>query len=162
MGDTFNMSIGQGFVTSTPLQVAVMMSGLATRGLLRHPFVVDSIQDFSGKVVYRADSSVWRTISLKDTTWNNIHRSLESVVTWGTGQASRIDHLDVNGKTGTAQNPHGEDHAWFSGYAGYKNQPPSVAVCVFVENGGHGGAIAAPIVRRILETILPKKESLPS
>jgi cell division protein FtsI/penicillin-binding protein 2 len=65
--------------------------------------------------------------------------------------------LDVRGKSGTAQNPHGESHAWFVAFAGYPNEKPSVAVCVFVENGGSGGAIAAPIVRKMLEIALPPK-----
>lgn len=160
-GDTFNMSIGQGFVTSTPLQICVLMSGLATRGLLYHPFVVNTIEDSTGKIVYKADASVWKTITLKDSTWDSIHRSLESVVAWGTGQATRIEYLDVRGKTGTAQNPHGEDHAWFAGYAGYKGEAPAIAVCVFVENGGHGGAVSAPIVKRILETALPNRNASP-
>jgi cell division protein FtsI/penicillin-binding protein 2 len=65
--------------------------------------------------------------------------------------------LDVYGKTGTAQNPHGQDHAWFAGYAGYKGEKPSVAICVFVENGGHGGVVAGPIVRHMLEVALPPR-----
>lgn len=154
-GDTYNMAIGQGFVTATPLQVAVLMMGLARHGSLQRPYVVQKIASEEGKSQSQADPRSWKTVTLKDSTWDIIQRSLRGVVLSGTGGASRIEHLDVYGKTGTAQNPHGDHHAWFAGYAGYKGQPSTVAVCVFIENGGHGGSVAAPIVRRMLETALP-------
>ncbi len=158
-GDTFNMSIGQGFVTATPLQVAVMMIGVATHGQIYRPYVIDSIVDMNGAIKAKATPAVWRSIQLKETTWSAIDRSLESVVTYGTGVATRIANLDVRGKTGTAQNPHGEDHAWFAGYAGPKGEKPSIAMCVFIENGGHGGSVAAPIMRRMLEAAFPPKDA---
>jgi len=159
-GDTYNMAIGQGFVTATPLQVAVMIMGVATHGQIYRPYALDSIVDVNGVVRLKTTPTLWRTIQLKDTTWEAIDRSLESVVTQGTGGLTRIAHLDVRGKTGTAQNPHGEDHAWFVGYAGYKGEKPSVAICVFIENGGHGGVVAAPIVRRMLEAALPVRQEI--
>jgi penicillin-binding protein 2 len=164
LGDTYNMAIGQGFVTATPLQICVLMTGIATRGVMYHPYVVRTIEDANKKAIFKSETSPWKTVTLKDSTWDSLNKSLENVVTHGTGQASRIENLEVHGKTGTAQNPHGEDHAWFAGYAGYKGEKPSVAVCVFVENGGHGGAVAAPIVRRMLEVALPPKTegSVPS
>ena len=156
-GDTYNMAIGQGFVTATPLQVAVMIMAVATHGQIYRPHAVESVVDMNGQVKFKSTPSLWRTIVLKDSTWEAIDHSLERVVTSGTGGASRIDHLDVHGKTGTAQNPHGEDHAWFVGYAGYKGEKPSIAICVFIENGGHGGTVAAPIVRKMLEVALPAR-----
>ncbi len=161
-GDTYNMAIGQGFVTATPLQVATMMIGVATQGVIRRPYALDYILDVNGQYKYKSKESIFRTIQLKQTTWDNLTRSLENVVTQGTGGATRIARLDVRGKTGTAQNPHGEDHAWFAGYAGYKGEKPLIAICVFVENGGHGGAVAAPIVRRMLETALPDRDAKPA
>lgn len=158
-GDTYNMSIGQGFVTATPLQVAVMMIGVATHGRIQRPFAIESVVDVNGMVRFRTQPMLWRTIDLKDTTWAAIDRSLESVVTQGTGGATRIANLNVRGKTGTAQNPHGDDHAWFAGYAGYIDEKPSVAICVFIENGGHGGSVAAPIVRKMLEVALPPRNA---
>lgn len=154
-GDTYNMAIGQGFVTATPLQVATMMMGLATKGQVYRPHVVDRILDSAGNVKYQYTAPLIRGVELKESTWEAINKSLENVVTRGTGGATRIMHLDVRGKTGTAQNPHGDDHAWFAGYAGYRGENPSVVVCVFVENGGHGGVVAGPIVKRMLEAALP-------
>ena len=65
----------------------------------------------------------------------------------GTGRASRVAGLESAGKTGTAQNPHGDDHAWFVSYAPADN--PEIAVAILVENSGHGGSIAAPIARSL-------------
>jgi penicillin-binding protein 2 len=159
-GDTYNMAIGQGFVTATPLQVTMMMMGIANRGDIYQLYAVDRIVDVAGNIRVKNNPELIRKIQLKENTWNMIDQSLENVVTQGTGGATRIAHLTVRGKTGTAQNPHGDDHAWFAGYAGYKNEPPSVAICVFVENGGHGGSVAAPIVKNMLEAALPPKQEV--
>ncbi len=154
-GDTYNMAIGQGYTVATPLQVAVMMTAIATHGQIFRTYALDSVIDMNGVLRYKHAPSLKRTIQLKESTWENVSRSLENVVQQGTGMATKISYLDVRGKTGTAQNPHGEDHAWFAGYAGYKGQAPKISICVFVENGGHGGVVSAPIVRRMLETALP-------
>jgi penicillin-binding protein 2 len=158
-GDTYNMAIGQGFTVATPLQVVTMMMAVATQGTIRRLYAVDKIVDVSGNVRSQSVPHVVRTIDLKQTTWDAIHQSLGDVVNQGTARVVRIPHLDVYGKTGTAQNPHGEDHAWFAGYAGYKGEKPSVAICVFVENGGHGGVVAGPIARHMLEVALPPRET---
>ena len=63
----------------------------------------------------------------------------------GTGRLSRVNGVTSAGKTGTSQNPHGEDHAWFIGYSPAVD--PEIAIAVVIENGGHGGAVAAPIAR---------------
>ncbi|MFN0117546.1 MAG: penicillin-binding protein 2 [Elusimicrobiota bacterium] len=156
-GDTLNTSIGQGFITATPLQVCVMMAVMANRGVVHRPYIVDRIIGPQGEILLKEEMSVIRTVQLKDNTWTLVNESLKNVVTQGTGVATKIDGLDIRGKTGTAQNPQGDDHAWFSVFAGYHGEKPSIALCVFVENGGHGGAVAAPIAKKILETALPPK-----
>jgi penicillin-binding protein 2 len=113
--------------------------------------------DSSEKMVYQSAKTVRREISLKESTWDVMDRAMRGVVVGGTGGATNIPYLDVRGKSGTAQNPHGETHAWFVAFAGYPGEKPSVAVCVFVENGGGGGGVAAPVVRKILEAALPAK-----
>jgi len=70
----------------------------------------------------------------------------------GTGGAARVAGIQVAGKTGTAQNPHGKDHAWFIGFAPYDN--PKIAICVLVENAGFGGTEAAPIAGLCFERFL--------
>jgi penicillin-binding protein 2 len=82
--------------------------------------------------------------------WSLLHRGLEEVVTNGTGRGCYFPKLKVAGKTGTAQNPHGNDHAWFVSYAPADN--PELAIAVIVENGGHGGTAAVPIVKKMYET----------
>jgi penicillin-binding protein 2 len=156
-GDTYNMSIGQGFVTSTPLQMAMMMAGVATRGRFPSPAVVQSVENTREETAYAPLPRSPRVVSFKESSWEILQKALRLVITQGTGGACNIPTIEVHGKTGTAQNPHGHDHAWFAAYAGVPGEAPSVAVCVFVENGGNGGTVAAPIARKILEILLPPK-----
>jgi penicillin-binding protein 2 len=81
--------------------------------------------------------------------------SLERVVSDGTGRRARIRGVQVAGKTGTAQNPHGEDHALFGAFA--PSKAPEIAVAVVIENIGHGGEFAAPVAREILEAYFNRK-----
>jgi penicillin-binding protein 2 len=89
--------------------------------------------------------------------WGLLHRALEEVVENGTGRGCYFSKLKVAGKTGTAQNPHGNDHAWFVSYAPADN--PELAIAVIVENGGHGGTAAVPIVRKMYETYFNLNQS---
>lgn len=154
-GDTYNMSIGQGYDTVTPLQIAVMSMGVANRGRIFEPFFVQKLVDASGKTVLQPPPKYVRTVALKSATWDLLNRSLRGVIEGGTGSGTRFDHLDVWGKTGTAQNPHGDSHSWFTGFAGPKGQPPQLAVSVFIENGGSGGAFAVPAARAVFEAAFP-------
>jgi len=157
-GDTLNMSIGQGYVTSTPLQVAVMMAGVVARGEIKKPYIINRVLDETGDVIFQAKPTLLKEVKLKEATWDKILFGTRLVITKGTGRVCHIPYLEVRGKTGTAQNPHGKDHAWFVASAGYPKEEPRYAVCVFVENGGNGGSVAAPIARRILETALPRRQ----
>jgi penicillin-binding protein 2 len=74
---------------------------------------------------------------------------MRQVVAKGTGWQGAVPGIEVAGKTGTAQNPHGDDHAWFIAFAPYED--PVIAMAVIVENGGGGGAIAAPIASKCME-----------
>jgi penicillin-binding protein 2 len=75
---------------------------------------------------------------------------MEITVSSGTGYSARVPGLIVAGKTGTAQNPHGDDDAWFIAYAGRPGEVPSIAIAVLVENGGHGAVAAAPVARKMI------------
>jgi penicillin-binding protein 2 len=154
-GDTYNMAIGQGYDTATPLQLAVLMEGIANRGRILEPYFVQKLVDVSGKTVMTASPRNARNVTLKESTWDLIDRSLEAVVESGTAAGGRVVNVDIRGKTGTAQNPHGEDHAWFAAYAGPRGEPPQLAICVFVENGGHGGVVSVPIAKKIIESAFP-------
>ena len=78
-----------------------------------------------------------------------VRDGMRMVCDGGTGWLGRVPGIETAGKTGSAQNPHGDTHAWFIGFAPYEN--PEIAIAVIAENAGGGGAIAAPIARRFME-----------
>lgn len=149
-GDTVNLSIGQGELLATPIQMAVMAAAIANRGTLWRPHYTDRIEYSGGQAEYKQQPEKVGTIPLKDQAWQDIQQSLQLVVSSGTGRQAAIPGLDVRGKTGTAQNPGGEDHSWFVAYAARPGEAPSIAVAVLVENGGHGASVAAPIAKNVI------------
>jgi len=149
-GDTLVLAIGQGALGVTPLQMACMISAVANRGVFRKPYLVDRIVDFNGVQVYKHKPELTGRINLSDKTWNLLHKALLETVENGTGMRSRLPGIEIAGKTGTAQNSQGKDHAWFISYAPAGS--PEIAVVVIVENGGFGGLNAVPIGRKIYET----------
>jgi penicillin-binding protein 2 len=149
-GDTVNIAIGQGPLWVTPLQMAALISGVATRGIFYQPYIVDRIASPQGEPVFTAEPRRKPGLQLESRTWDLLQQGLVEAVQNGTGRGGYFSQFKVAGKTGTAQNPHGNDHAWFVSYAPADN--PELAVAVIVENGGHGGTAAVPVVRRIYET----------
>ena len=146
VGDTVNMSIGQGFTNATPLQVAVMFSAIANNGYKVTPHLVQN-QSPLEKV----------NLNLKPTTISTIQRGLRAVVNAGTGAKINSPNTPpAAGKSGTAEAPPGESHTWFGAYAPYDN--PEVVVVAFAEHsGGGGGTIAAPLVRQVMEAYFKPK-----
>jgi penicillin-binding protein 2 len=156
LGDTFISAIGQGDVTATPIQMALMTATLANGGKIYKPSLVKINQAPSG------------TINLKPETIKMIKEALSGVVNAsnGTAQGARSSLAVIGGKTGTAQvvgkkkGLTGErfmDHAWFVAFAPVDN--PEIALSVFVEHGGGGGAVAAPIAKRAIEAYFKSQES---
>jgi penicillin-binding protein 2 len=133
-GDTANLSIGQGEVLVTPLQMARMIAVFANKGYLVTPYIVKTIgrRDISAK--QRKEIPV----HLKESTIDSINRGLREVVLGSAGTGNILSDLpvEVAGKTGTAQAPPAEPHAWFAGFFPFKN--PRFAICVFLERGGSG------------------------
>ncbi len=144
-GDTANLAIGQGYLQVTPLQALVMVGAVATGGDRFVPHVIDSVGGI--KVSERHGVRVRMTPAYLEA----VKKGLDAVVNTdtGTGRLSRVAGLRVAGKTGTAQSGQQEDHAWFVGYAPAAN--PKIAMVVMVENGGHGGVVAAGIAHEIWE-----------
>ena len=142
-GAMLNISIGQGEVLVTPIQMAAYTNILATRGISKKLHLV--IPKINDKV---------KPLSVSSKTWDIIHYSMKEVVNGkkGTGKLSNpnISGVLVSGKTGTAENPHGETHAWYIGFADYHNKD-MISVVVLVENGGGGGSVASPIARKIFK-----------
>ena len=92
-------------------------------------------------------------VSISDKYFDLVREGMYKVVNGeGTATHIRLPNIEIAGKTGTSQNPHGEDHALFIGFAPFDN--PKIAVAVFVENVGYGGTYAAPIARKIIKTYL--------
>lgn len=149
-GDTLNLSIGQGELTVTPLQMAIVAAALSNRGSVWRPRYIQKIVYTDGRPDAVKPSERLGLVSARPEAWDLVQRAMSVVVSSGTGQSARVPGVDVAGKTGTAQNPHGEDHAWFIAYAARPGEPPSIAMAVLVENGGHGSAAAAPVARRMI------------
>ena len=156
-GDTLNMAIGQGTVLFSPMQAAQLAAAVASRGKIYRPNFLKDIRNPSGELVQRGVPELLGQVRMSPDTWDFLDAALIEVVERGTAQSCRIPGVRVAGKTGTAQNPHGDDHAWFVAYAPAGD--PVIAVCVLVEHGKHGSSAAAPIARKVLLAALGSPES---
>ncbi|MBW7887700.1 MAG: penicillin-binding protein 2 [Bacteroidetes bacterium] len=152
-GYLISLGIGQGEVGVSPLQMADYAAALAEQGTWYTPHFVDRIYNKQTKTFHKMQTPM-HTVPLSEHAWNLVREGMRRAVMepHGTGYAARIPGIEVAGKTGTAQNPHGKSHAWFMGFAPFDN--PKIAVCVLVENAGYGGAIAAPIAGLCMEQYL--------
>jgi len=160
-GLMLNLAIGQGDLLVTPLQMAAFAMALANEGHSFKPRLRRSILDpFTGaEEVVEPDSM--QVKGIRPETWALVRRGMFLVVNGSRGTAvrSRVEGLVSAGKTGTAQNPHGEPHGWFIGFAPFDD--PQVAFCVFIENGGSGSGAAAPIARKILSFLVENNKLTP-
>jgi penicillin-binding protein 2 len=145
-GDTLNYAIGQGYLLVTPIQVLEMISVIANNGYAARPRIVTRI----GPDVV-ADQKRRHNIGISKGVLRSVREGLFSVVNseHGTGRRARIEGAAIAGKTGTAQNPAGATHAWFSGFAPCDD--PRICLVVFVEHGGKGGIESADIAKGIFE-----------
>jgi penicillin-binding protein 2 len=155
--DAFNLAIGQGGTLVTPLQVAAFIAAVGNGGTLYRPAVIEKIVPVDGSdPVYTFTPQVNGTLPISPENLKIIQDAMYSVVYNNRGTAyyalPNVKAYQVHGKTGTAESGSGESHAWFAGYtdAGMPNRP-DIAVVVFVENGGEGSEVAAPIFQRVLE-----------
>lgn len=154
-GDTANMSIGQGYLEVSPIQMASLISMIANGGVIYEPLIVKKIIDGQGNVIKTFLPKVMLKPKISPETLSIVRRGLREAVLSGTSQVLKFKRLSVAGKTGTAQNPQGEDHAWFICYA--TEEDPIIALAVLVEHGGHGASAAAPLARQILNGIFTLK-----
>lgn len=151
-GDTVNVSIGQGYVQMTPLQMALLYMGLANRGTVYQPYLVQRVISPVGETVLEHEPLVLSSYSAPGSHWETVGKGLAAVVAGERGTARnafRDFPIAVHGKTGSAQIGAGrETHAWFAAYA--PADEPEIAVAVLIEHGGGGGAAAAPLACRVL------------
>lgn len=156
-GDTVNQSIGQGEMLVTPIQMAVVAAAVATRGTLWRPHFIDRVEYTEGRPEYKQKPEKAGVVTLREDVWDKIYEVMTYVVVGtpqnpadGTAHQAKIPGLEIRGKTGTAQNPAGEDHAWFVCFANRPGEPASIAMAILVENGGHSSGVAPPIANKIL------------
>ena len=143
-----SISIGQGEILATPIQIANLCATIANRGYFYTPHVVKEIQDTVLPEQYRTKHA-----PPIDKKWYDIVvDGMRMAVLGGTCKGANLPGIEVCGKTGTAQNPHGRDHSAFMGFAPYNN--PKIAVAVYVENAGYGAAYGVPIGSLIIEKYL--------
>jgi peptidoglycan glycosyltransferase len=148
---------GQGQVTSTPLQIAMLAAGIANDGVVMNPQMVDAVIGNDLSVIRSFENSEFGR-AMEATTADQITASMVASVSTGAAQGARIDGIDVAGKTGTAENGNRPHTLWFTGFA--PADDPAVAVAVVVEDGGgqgqsgSGDTIAAPIAKKVIEAVL--------
>ena len=164
-GDTYNLSIGQGFILATPLQMAAATAAVANRGFLYRPSFVDHITDDDGTVVSTFEPALLNEVDVDPAHLDTVREGMYGVTNWSHGTATvvRVPGVTVAGKTGTAEFFRDDDkdyhadrdekgnlptHAWFTSFAPYID--PEIVVTVFVANGGEGSSVAAPVANKVL------------
>jgi penicillin-binding protein 2 len=158
-GDTYNLSIGQGFLSVTPLQMLNAVNAIANNGTLYRPTIVHHVTDPQGNTIEPFESDVIRQLDIDPEYLDIVRRGMEGTVDYGSAaKRGQIEGVRVAGKTGTAQfcddimcgvGFEQPEHAWFAAFAPMEN--PEVSVIVFIYNGGEGSVTAVPVAQEILE-----------
>lgn len=158
-GDTLNLSIGQGEVRCTPLQMAGMIGTIATRGIGYKPHLVREFRDPAGLTPPEpVTPEILHRVDAPSTYWDEVHAALAAVIDRGTATSARIPDVQWGGKTGSTEHRKGiKTHGWFVGFAPLKN--PQIAICVLIEEAGHGGDVAAPIAGMAVSHFLNRQKS---
>lgn len=151
LSETFDAAIGQGFNLVTPLQAAMVMSEIAADGKRYQPYLVQRIVAPDGSTVKAFQPVLLSQLDVKPEIIQLVQQGLRDVTKFGTAASvfGANFPVDIAGKTGTAENPHGRDHGWFVAYGPFGN--PNIVVAVIVEQGGFGSQSAVPIGKKILE-----------
>ena len=158
--NVISLAIGQGEIGTTPLQMANMTATIANRGFYYTPHIVKSI---GNRKSIDTTFTTKHTITIDSVNFGSIILGMEAAVNGGAGATARIAGLQdivVCGKTGTAENPHGEDHSVFIAFAPKEN--PKIAIAVYVENAGFGATYAAPVASLMIEKYIAGQISLAS
>jgi len=150
IGDTYNVSIGQGGMSATPLQMVSLTAAIANGGTLWRPYLVEKVRDPDGKTLERHTAEEIRTGLAKKETLQRVVAGMKKTVTVGTARLLAQVPVPVAAKTGTAQNVPGKPpHAWVTAFA--PADDPEIAVVVMVEHAGEGATVAVPITNEILK-----------
>jgi len=152
-GNLVSLGIGQGEIGVSPLQMAQYTAAFANSGILLQPHAVNSIRNKRTNridIIDHSEIPVWLNYDVMRMIREGMRRVVEEP--GGTGGLARISGVVSAGKTGTAQNPHGADHAWYVGFAPFDQ--PRIVIAVMLENAGFGGTKAAPIAGMVMEKYL--------
>lgn len=152
-GDIAQIGIGQGDLLVTPLHMALLAEAFANGGKIMKPYLLDEIISPGGFVMYHSSPQTWFTATNAERA-AIIDGFMENVVAHGTGTAAQVQSVRVTGKTGTAENPAGADHAWFIGSATLPKR--KIVFAIILENSGGGCTEAAPIAKMIINNLLDK------
>ncbi len=144
-----SLGIGQGEFSLTPIQIGQMVNMIAARGSYRTPHIVRNIDN---SIIPPNIDTTTHEMPVDQRHFKPVIEGMYKVVEDGTGKNAKIEGIEVCGKTGTAQNPHGEDHSVFIAFAPKEN--PKIAIATIVENGGYGSRYGAPICRLVMEKYL--------
>ena len=148
-----SISIGQGEILATPLQIANLCATIANRGFFYTPHIVKEVEGEALQAKYKEK----HVPPVKKEYYEAVAQGMRMAVIGGTCKGANIPGLEVCGKTGTAQNPHGKDHSAFMGFAPLND--PKIAVVAYVENAGFGASFGVPIGSLIIERYLNGKIS---
>jgi penicillin-binding protein 2 len=161
LGDTYNFGIGQGYVATTPIQIAVATAAVANGGEVLVPHVLREVRDMDGGVVRPPYRTVKTNLNIDLRNINIMREAMRRAVDTGTARTAASKEVRVAGKTGTAefgeQRPDGsyQEHGWFAGFAPFDN--PEIVVVVFHEQGG-GALTAAPVAAKIFDYYFARKK----
>jgi peptidoglycan glycosyltransferase len=147
--------IGQGNTLVTPLHNAIIISAIANDGVLMEPYLISKQTDYTGNVVKTYDPKEYGRLISEDEA-AALKKLLRKVVKKGTASALKSSLYKAAGKTGSAENSSGDDHAWFIGYA-YSGDTPDIAISVIVENSGAGSKYAVPVAKQVFDSFYNNK-----
>lgn len=149
VGDTYNMGIGQGYLTLTPIQLVNSITAIANGGMLYQPKTVKTIKDLNDKIIEAPKPTIIHKDIIDSSHLQVVREGMRQTVTDGSARPLNDIPMPIAGKTGTAQFSEPEKtHAWFVGFAPYDH--PSIALVVMVEGGGESFRVAVPIAKEIL------------
>ena len=171
LGDTYNLSIGEGFLTATPLQILNAAAAVANGGTLYKPELVLRITDADDNPVREFEPQAISTLPVSPENLAIVRQGMEAAVQWGTATRAQVPGLNVAGKTGTAEfcddlairlgfcapGLNKPTHAWFIAYAPAEN--PQIALVVYIYNGGEGSQAAIPVAQKILQFWFDRQQS---
>lgn len=167
-GDTINLSIGQGFLETTPMAVAIMYSAIVNGGKVYRPYLIRNVQDpFTGRLLRKYEPELVNQVPVKQKNLISVRKGMREMVLSGTGRyLNRKPFPPIAGKTGTVQTRSkvdGQNHAWFAGFAPYDAPlEEQIVVVVFLEYGMGGAATAVPIAGEVFKTAFPEKKEPPA